>query len=118
MVIEGLIYPKTEIGNLKKFVDDFNKANKRSGKKQFLSYYVIAVHPGCNNMHMNKLKSYIKNNLKLNPEQVQIFTPTPSTYSSLMYFLEINPDTGEKLFVEKNLRNKEKQKEIIVKLNR
>jgi uncharacterized radical SAM protein YgiQ len=108
---------KPEIGNLKKFVDDFNKANKRSGKKQFLTYYFIAAHPGCNNMHMNKLKSYIKNNLKLNPEQVQIFTPTPSTYSSLMYFLEINPDTGEKLFVEKNVRNKEKQKEIIVKLN-
>ncbi len=106
---------KPEIGNLKKFVDEFNKANKRSGKKQFLTYYFIAAHPGCTDKHMHKLKSYIKSNLKLNPEQVQIFTPTPSTYSSLMYFIETDPDTGKKLFVEKNVRDKEKQKEILVK---
>ena len=49
--------------------------------------------------------------LKLNPEQVQVFTPTPSTYSTLMYYTEINPFTNKKIFVEKDLKKKEKQKD-------
>ncbi|HUS50328.1 MAG TPA: DUF3362 domain-containing protein, partial [Candidatus Paceibacterota bacterium] len=40
--------------------------------------------------------------LKLNPEQVQIFTPTPSTYSTLMYYTERDPFTGKAIYVEKN----------------
>lgn len=104
---------KPEISGLKPFVDKFNKVCRESGKKLFLTYYFIAAHPGCNINHMYKLKDYINKNLKLKPEQVQIFTPAPSTFSSLMYFLEIDPETGKKLFVEKNPRNKEKQKKNI-----
>ncbi|MBI4811820.1 MAG: DUF3362 domain-containing protein [Ignavibacteriales bacterium] len=56
---------------------------------------------------------YTKNNvleLCIHPEQVQIFTPTPSTYSTLMYNTETNPWAGEKLFVEKNNRKERKTK--------
>jgi hypothetical protein len=49
-----------------------------------------------------------------NDLQVQIFTPLPSTYSSLMYFTEIDPATGRKIFVEKKTEKKQRQKDIVV----
>ena len=52
--------------------------------------------------------------LRINPEQVQIFTPTPSTYSSLMYHTEMDPFTMEGIFVEKDTARKERQKQIVV----
>lgn len=104
---------KPKIEYLEKFKNKFLTESKRAGKKQFLTYYLIAAHPGCSEKEMKKLKKYIKTQLKVNPEQVQIFTPLPSTYSALMYYTETNPFTGEKLFVEKNIKQKELQKKII-----
>jgi len=49
----------------------------------------------------------------VHPEQVQIFTPTPLTYASVMYYTEKDPFTGNKLFVEKNLHRKSMQKQMI-----
>ncbi|MEA3498570.1 MAG: DUF3362 domain-containing protein, partial [Campylobacterota bacterium] len=48
-----------------------------------------------------------------NPEQVQVFTPTPSTYSTLMYYTELDPWTREKIFVEKDPMKKQKQKDVV-----
>jgi hypothetical protein len=45
---------------------------------------------------------------------VQIFTPLPSTTSALMYWTEINPITGRKIYVEKDLAKKQRQKDIVV----
>lgn len=97
-------------GVLKSFKDKFYDINERMGKKQFLTYYLIAAHPGCGDKEMADLKKFASQELRLNPEQVQIFTPTPSTYSTLMYYTERDPFTGKKLFVEKDISRKEKQK--------
>ena len=59
------------------------------------------------------LKKYASQELRVNPEQVQIFTPTPSTYSTLMYYTEKDPFTNQKLFVEKDNGKKQKQKDIV-----
>ena len=99
---------------LKEFKNRFYKLNKKLDKKQFLTYYLIAAHPGCNEKDMMDLKIFASEELKISPEQVQIFTPTPSTYSTLMYYTEINPFTNKKLFVEKDNGKKEKQKNIII----
>jgi uncharacterized radical SAM protein YgiQ len=101
---------KPEIDLLLKFKDRFYRFTREAGKKQFLTYYLIAAHPGCTMDHMLKLRQFVSRQLKVRPEQVQIFTPTPSTYSNLMYWTETDPFTKETLFVEKNLRAKEKQK--------
>ena len=93
----------------------FDKLNKESGKKQYLTYYLIAAHPGCKEQNMYNLKDFATNVLKMNPEQAQVFTPTPSTYSTLMYYTELDPKTRKPLFVEKDVRRKEKQKEIVIK---
>ena len=98
---------------LLKFKKKFDAFSKVSGKKQFLTYYFIAAHPGCEDAHMRKLKKFTMEKLNINPEQVQVFTPTPSTYSSLMYHTKLNPFSGEKIFVEKTSNGREKQKKII-----
>jgi hypothetical protein len=62
---------------------------------------------------MKALKRFASRHLRINPRQVQILTPTPSTYSTLMYHTELDPFTGEPLYVEKNLRGKARQKRIL-----
>src|SRR5690606_22755764 len=99
---------------LRDFKDLFDKLNQKAGKKQFLTYYLIAAHPGCDRNDMLKLKEFASRELQLRPEQVQIFTPLPSTYSALMYYTGLNPFTGENLFVERDLRRKEEQKSLVV----
>ena len=100
---------------LLQFRDLFYKLTKSARKKQFLTYYLIAAHPGCTERDMQALKRFAGRQLEISPEQVQIFTPTPSTYSSLMYHTEMDPFTGKKLFVEKDLVKKELQKKMLVR---
>jgi len=87
----------------------FNDYSKNAGKKQFLTYYIIAAHPGCEQEDMDELKDFVNKELKLNPEQMQIFTPTPSTYSTLMYHTGLDPYSQEPIFVEKGLKGKKRQ---------
>ncbi|WP_022818923.1 YgiQ family radical SAM protein [Fusobacterium russii] len=99
---------------LNEFKNRFYKLNDELGKKQFLTYYLIAAHPGCSDKEMLDLKKYASNELRVNPEQVQIFTPTPSTYSTLMYYTEKDPFTNKRLFVEKDNLKKQRQKDIVI----
>ncbi|MDY6868710.1 MAG: hypothetical protein SVT56_12575 [Chloroflexota bacterium] len=62
---------------------------------------------------MQALKRFASSELGFLPEQVQVFTLTPSTYASVMYHTGKYPSTGEKLFVEKNPTGKKRQKEVI-----
>jgi uncharacterized radical SAM protein YgiQ len=105
---------KPQTKALLSFKHVFEKINKSAGRKQFLTYYFIAAHPGCTEEDMFELKSFASRELKTNPQQVQIFTPLPSTYSALMYFTETDPATGRKIFVEKKTEKKQKQKDIVV----
>ena len=104
---------KTGKQDLKDFKSMFDRLNKKTGKKQFLTYYLIAAHPGCSMSDMNEARSFANSQLRLTPEQVQIFTPTPSTWSSLMYYTEVDPWTGKSIYVEKDFKGKEKQKRIL-----
>jgi uncharacterized radical SAM protein YgiQ len=95
----------------------YDKLNREMDKKQFLTYYLIAAHPGCTEKDMHSLKDFTTNELKMNPEQAQVFTPTPSTYSAVMYYTEMDPKTRKKIFVEKDTKRKEKQKAIVQEKN-
>ena len=105
---------KPGLDYLRRFKTRFDAANRKNGRKQYLTYYFLAAHPGCTLTDMSRLKRFVQSELRLRPEQVQIFTPTPSTWAAAMYYTEIDPDTGGKLFVEKNDRQKERQKNCIV----
>jgi len=98
---------------LLKFKELFYRFTNEAGLKQFLSYYLMAAHPGCELTDMKRLKSFALKELGSVPEQVQVFTPTPSTYSTLMYYTGRDPFTGKACFVEKGERARESQKAVL-----
>jgi len=104
---------KPVIDSLLEFQKKFEFYSRRSGKKQFLTYYLIAAYPGCGEREMKNLQRFMSSKFHVLPEQVQIFTPTPSTYASVMYYTQKDPFSGESVFVEKNIAGKNRQKEMI-----
>lgn len=105
---------KPPLRSLVQFREQFENLSRQAGKEQYLTYYLIAAYPGCNDRHMRELRAFATEKLHIHPEQVQIFTPTPSTYASLMYYTERDPFTGEKIFVEKDLYRKNRQKQLVI----
>lgn len=97
--------PFEKFGELKKI---FDRTNQKCGKNQQLIPYFISAHPGCTEEDMAELMAQIKN-LGICPEQVQTFTPTPMTLSTVMYFTELNPYTMEKVYVPKSREERENQ---------
>jgi len=92
---EVLIEMGKPAANLHKFVEEFYRITKKQKRKQYLTYYLMAGHP----VKVKKDRVQIKNEVQLlknyffrhygtSPEQIQLFTPTPSTYSSLVFYLE------------------------------
>lgn len=111
-VLEKMGKPGT--ADLLEFKRRFDDYSRRAGKRQFLTYYLIAAHPGCGLEDMHRLQRFASRELHILPEQVQIFTPLPSTYSALMYYTGLDPFTLKPLFVEKTQTNRGKQKRVIV----
>ena len=91
----------------------FDGCAERCGKDIFLTYYFIAAHPGCRDEDMRELSRFCHSKLATNPEQVQIFTPTPSTVSTLMYSTGADLG-GNRVFSEHSLEGKRRQKRMIV----
>jgi len=73
--------------------------------------YFISSHPGCTDGDMKDLVAEVKS-LGIKPEQVQDFTPTPMTLSTLMYYTGFDPFTGKKVYVAKSSEDKKRQKEF------
>ncbi|MFP4681100.1 MAG: YgiQ family radical SAM protein [Chitinispirillaceae bacterium] len=93
---------KPGIDMLLKFKGMFDRLTAADGKKLFLCYYFIAAHPGCGMEQMKQLKRVCTEDLHCTPKQVQLFTPTPSTRSTMMYCTGVDPLTGETCSVEKS----------------
>ena len=104
---------KPGVEKLLAFRARFAAASARRGLKQFLTYYFIAAHPGCTEVQMQRARQFAVRELGLLPEQVQVFTPTPSTWSTAMYWTERDPETGQPLFVEKGARGRQAQKDAL-----
>jgi len=105
---------KPGVDALLRFRKLFLQLSKKAGRKQFLTYYLIAAHPCCRMEDMQKLRQFARKHLQLLPRQVQIFTPTPATISTLMYWTGHNPLTGRPCYVERDARARQAQKEILV----
>ena len=90
---------------------EFGAINKEEGTHVELVPYFISSHPGCTQQDMERLAR--------NPalkgvwmEQVQDFTPTPMTTSSVMFYTGTDPRTMEPVFVERDPERKKKQKSL------
>jgi uncharacterized radical SAM protein YgiQ len=103
---------KPSVKTLMRFRELFEDTCRTTKRRYFMTYYLMAAHPGCTLDHMRRLKNFLKGALKHFPEQVQIFTPTPSTLSAAMYFCETDPE-GRKIFCEKEMASKKRQKELL-----
>ena len=68
-------------------------------------------HPGSTLVEVKKLAIKLKK-LK-NTESIQLFTPTPMTVSTCMYYTGLNPHTLEKVYVPYTYNEKKKQKNIL-----
>ncbi|MBW6451991.1 MAG: YgiQ family radical SAM protein [DPANN group archaeon] len=107
-VLELMNKPKDK---LDQFKTKFEEMNKNS--KQTLKYYFMVAHPGdeidkCNDLGL-KLKD------QDNVESIQIFTPTPMTTSTCMYWTGMNPKTLEKVHVPYTYNEKKKLKNEVFK---
>ncbi|MCX4335639.1 MAG: YgiQ family radical SAM protein [Bacteroidales bacterium] len=88
---------------------EFDRIVRSSGRKCELVPYFISGHPGCGMKEMEKL-SRNPDLSGLYMDQVQDFTPTPMTTSSVMYYTGLDTKNLQKIFVERDIERKRAQK--------
>ena len=94
------------------FLDQYEKANAATGRKQYAVPYFMSSHPGCTIKEAAKLAEYVRD-LGFTPEQVQDFYPTPSTLSTCMYYTGIHPLTKEKVYIPRDPHEKAIQRALM-----
>ena len=94
------------------FLDQYEKANAATGRKQYAVPYFMSSHPGCTIKEAVKLAEYVRD-LGFTPEQVQDFYPTPSTLSTCMYYTGIHPLTKEKVYIPRDPHEKAIQRALM-----
>jgi len=102
--------------NFNEFLSYFNAINKQ--KKQYLRYYFMIGHPGDDIKEVLYLKDIIVKNKLANIEQFQLFTPTPMTNSTCMYWTGINPLTMKKVKTVCDYKTKKELKRILLNIKR
>jgi uncharacterized radical SAM protein YgiQ len=109
----GVLYEmrKVPFDLFKKLQKRFDKITTTYDLKYELIPYFISSHPGCTDNDMKDLVAELKS-LGIKPEQVQDFTPTPMTLSTLMYYTGFDPYSGKKVYVARNIEDKRRQKEF------
>lgn len=107
---------KPPIEEYDKFKKRFFELTKSINKEQYLVPYLMSSHPGSTLKDAVELALYLKKN-NLNPEQVQDFYPTPGTASTCMFFTDINPFDGSKVYTAKSYEEKQLQR-VLLQFNR
>lgn len=103
---------KPDIAVYDKFRKRFFELSAEAGLKQYLVPYLMSSHPGSTLNDAVELALYMKK-IKLNPEQVQDFYPTPGTASTVMYYTGIDPLTGKKVYCTTDYREKQLQRALL-----
>ncbi len=101
---------KTPFDLFRKLRKRFDNIILKNDLKFEIIPYFISAHPGCMDADMKDLETQVKA-MKIRPEQVQDFTPTPMTLSTLMYYTGFDPYSGKKVYVARNIEEKRRQKE-------
>lgn len=103
---------KPENRVFRQFAEEYERMNKRLGKKQYLVPYLMSSHPGSTLKEAVELAEYLRD-LGYMPEQVQDFYPTPSTISTCMYYTGLDPRTMKPVYVPVNPHEKAMQRALI-----
>lgn len=94
----------------KAFIDLFKKICAEEKSSCDLSYYLMVGHPGCTIQNSKKLNRFITTHK--NSEFVQLFTPTPMTVSTCMYYTALDPRTKKPIYVPYTYSEKKMQKNL------
>ena len=102
---------KTPFELYRKLRSRFEAIKASHGLNYEIVPYFISSHPGCTESDMRELANEVRA-LGIRPEQVQDFTPTPMTLSTLIYYTGFDPYSGRKVFVARKAEEKRKQKDL------
>ncbi len=94
-------------GDYKKFIKEFRKHNK----KDKIVFYFMTAHPGSGIKEAKELAQELKK-LK-NTDDIQVFTPSPLTKSTCMYYTGMEPKTKEKIHIPYTYKEKKIQKRVL-----
>lgn len=97
--------PFSQFKDFKKF---FDLVCKEANLRQQLIPYFISAHPNCSLQDMQALSKQTKS-MGYKLEQVQLFTPTPMTLATEMYYTGYDPHSLKKIFVEKDPVRRDRQ---------
>jgi uncharacterized radical SAM protein YgiQ len=106
---------------LEEFRRVFAEINKKAGRgrwasPQHLKSYFMVAHPGTSEKEARELAAYLDELEKGGEkpvEGVQIFTPTPMTRSTCMYYTGKDPITGETVYVPRSYAEKKAQRRMV-----
>lgn len=102
---------KPRFAVLKEFVGLFRRLNSRLPRPIELAPYWMIGHPGETMAHVTAMKQKLRA-LNLPTSDVQIFTPSPGTLSTAMYYSGLSP-VGQPLTVEKDIRALQQRKFLL-----
>jgi uncharacterized radical SAM protein YgiQ len=88
----------------------YNINRKYSLNLQLIPYFISGL-PDCDIAEMKFLTKKMEM-LNIKPEQVQLFTPTPMTLASVMYYTEMDPYTLKKIYIAKDKNERDRQHQI------
>lgn len=91
-----------------KFKEKYDVLSKKHQLNQPLIPYFISSHPGCEEQDMANLAAETKD-MGFELEQVQDFTPTPMTVSTIIYYTGIHPYTLKPVYTPKTKDEKQNQ---------
>lgn len=109
-VLKLMNKPSFEV--FRRFRKRFQLASQAAGKKQFMTEYLIAGHPGCDLGTMADTAAVLRRE-SMNPDQVQEFIPLPMTISTAMHVSGLDPFTMEPVAVATGDRERRLQKALI-----
>jgi uncharacterized radical SAM protein YgiQ len=110
------IMRKPDFSEYKKFLLIFQKLCEKHGLKTQIMPYLMSSHPGCEMKDMAKLSKTLKD-LKIHAEQVQDFTPAPSTFSAALFYLALKKNKNAP-YAATDEKEKLEQKELFFRGNK
>jgi uncharacterized radical SAM protein YgiQ len=103
---------KPSFDTFRRFKKKFQLATAKLGKKQFITEYLIAGHPGSSLESMVATAGTLRDE-GMQPDQAQEFVPVPMTISTAMFVSGLDPFTMKPLPVARGDRERRMQKALI-----
>lgn len=96
-----------------RFQKIFEETKKKLKRNIYLIPYFISAHPGCRLEDNIEMAGFFRDQLHLQPEQIQNFTPTPMTISTAMYVSGFDPESGREIYTARLEKERRLQRAVL-----